>query len=463
LSLRRRHRFGIGGFSKRSFDLMPPEDLRNAIRSGDLAQLESILKQHPDLSQSKDRRSGGTLLHGAAFFNQPGIANYLLENGAPVNAGDRRGSSALAWAASKGHKTIAELLLSHGANANAKDQGGFNALYYAASGGQLDLAKLLLCHGTDLNAKSNDGWTALHAAAHRGHLQVVEWLVGNDADVNATNSWGQTPLFWTAAGNDGPATEAPPKKYLDKTEETEAGKEEASTGSKKVEVAEFLLARGANVNASDELAETPLYCAAYAGDLEVTKLLLAAGAMLNATAKDGWTALCVAAKRGHTEVVKLLLDRGADAALKVKNIYTPFNYAVLNGRKEAAGLLLSLGPKNEMIVNARCPGCGSKWQHLINAPLFESARQTRKLFRCTKCGAIWSKRKIEWRASLSGVFAISFAAFYGIYGFHNHHGTEFFHIALGALWTWIGIGHFTKSSRRAHTWIQGAPQSAATD
>jgi ankyrin repeat protein len=185
--------------------------------------------------------------------------------------------------------------------------------------------------------------------------------------------------------------------------------------------------------------------------------------MLNATAKDGWTALSVAAKRGHTEVVKLLLDQGADAALKVKNIYTPFNYAVLNGRKEAAELLLSLGPKNEMMVKAQCPECGSKRQLLLDAPLLESDRQTRKILRCTVCGAIWSKRKIEWRASLSGVFAISFASFYGIYGFHNHHGTEFFHIALGALWTWIGIRHFTKSSKRAHTWIQGASQSAATD
>jgi ankyrin repeat protein len=437
--------------------------LRNAIRSGDVAQLNSILKQHPDLGQSRDRRSGATLLHGSAFFNQPEIAKYLIENGAPVDAGDRRGSTALAWAASKGHKAIAELLLSNGANANAKDQGGFNALYYAASGGQLDLAKLLLCQGTDLNAQSNDGWTALHTAAHRGHLQVVEWLVGNDADVNATNSWGQTPLFWTAAGNDGPAAEMPPTMNVDKTQGTEAGKEEASTGSKKIEVAEFLLARGANVNASDELAETPLYCAAYVGDLEVTKLLLAAGAMLNATAKDGWTALCVAAKRGHTEVVKLLLDRGADAALKVKNIYTPFNYAVLNGRREAAELLLSLGPKNEMMVNARCPGCGSTKQILISAPLLISARQTRKLLRCTVCGAIWSKRKIELRASGSGLFALFLAAFYGIYAFHDPHGMEILRFALVVCWAGIALGHFSKSSKGPHTWIQGAPQSSVTE
>jgi ankyrin repeat protein len=463
LSLRRRNRFGIGGFSKRSFDLMPPEDLRNAIRSGDLAELESILKQHPDLGQSKDRRSGATLLHGAVFFNQSGTAIYLLEHGAAVDAGDRRGSTALVWAAARGNKEIVELLLSRGANANAKDQGGFNALYYAASSGHLELVKLLFRQGIDVDTRSNDGWTPLHSAAYRGHLPVAEWLVENGANVNATNCWGQTPLFWAAAGNDGTGAETPPKKSLNSADEMNAGKDEDSTRKKKLEVAKFLLARGADVNASDELGETPLYCAAYAGDLAVTKLLLGENAESNAKGKDGWTALCVAAKRGHTEVVKLLLDRGADANIKVKDIYSPFNYAVLNGSREIAELLLPTGTENTAPVKARCPECASQKQLPMSAPLFESGRQTRTLLRCTVCRAIWSKRKIEWRASGSGLIYLVLSTFYGIEAFHDRHGIAFFRIAVAVCWMTIGISHFTKSSKRPRTWIQGIPQSAATD
>jgi len=442
---------------------MPPEDLRNAIRSGDLAQVASLLKQHPDLSQSKERRGGATLLHGATFFNQSAIANYLLEHGAVVDAGDRRGCTALAWAASKGHKDMAELLLSRGANAKTKDQGGFDPLYYAATGGHSDIAKLLQSQGANIISRSNDGWTALHTAAYRGHLETVQWLVENGAELDSANSWGQTPLFWAVAGDDGSAAAMPPRTNGDKSDEIEVRKATASTASKKAEVAKFLLANGANINASDELGETPLYCAAYAGDLESTRLLLAENAMMNEKTKDGWTALCVAAKRGHSEVVKLLLDRGADPNIKVKEIYTPFNYAVQNGRKEAAELLFPEASQDGKTVKARCTGCGSKKQLLINAPLFVADKETREIFRCTGCGAIWSKRKIELRGSLPGWFSLLLATLYGIEALHDRHGMAIERIALAACWTAIGISHFMKSSKKARTWIKGAPQLAATN
>jgi Zn finger protein HypA/HybF involved in hydrogenase expression len=185
--------------------------------------------------------------------------------------------------------------------------------------------------------------------------------------------------------------------------------------------------------------------------------------MVNAKTKDGWTALCVAAKRGHSEVVKLLLDRGADTAIKVKDIYTPFNCAVRNGRKEAAELLLPEAPQNGKTVRIRCPGCGSKQQFLINAPLFVADKETRKIFRCTVYGAIWSKRKFELRGSGPGWYYLLLAGFYVIYAFHGPHGISILRIVLAACWMAIGIRHFSKSSRRARTWIQGTPQSSVTE
>jgi len=488
MSLRRR-RFGISGLPTGLSGLVTPEVMRNAIRSGDREQVESILKENPELIKSKGRRDKETLLHGASSLGHAGVATYLLENGAEVDARDRWGRTPLAWAVGWGRENAAELLLaheatidfaddqgvtslhwaayygnvglvelllSHGANVNAKDNRGFNPFYCAASGGHLDVAELLRNHGADVHFRSNDGWTALHAAAFRGHLEVVEWLLENGAEVNATNSRCQTPLFWAASGNVGSTVEMFPKSNAGETENAEAGKEKASTRDGKLAVVRCLLARGADVNASDESGVTPLYCAAYAGALEVTTLLLAGDAKVNARNKEGWTALCIAAKQGHGEVVKLFLDRGADASIRVKEIYTPLNYAVLNGHKEAAELLLPVISRNDAIARARCPGCGSKQEILIGIPLFVSDRQSRRILRCIACGAIWSKRKVEWRGSLYGTFIALIVAFYCFEASRDRHGFAYFRIAIVALWIWIGIKEFSKYSKTSRIWVHGA-------
>jgi ankyrin repeat protein len=521
MSLRRR-RFGIGRIPAVSSGEVTPEVLLNAVRSGDLEQVESILKENPDLNKSKDRQYRATLLHSASSFADAKIVKYLLENGAAVDAQDRRGCTALVWAAAWGREAavelllaheaaidladdlgrtplhwavhrghagmvellcargadtnartnqgathlmcaaaggfvrIAEMLQTHGVNANTRDNGGFNALYYAASGGHLDVAKLLLKQGADVNSRSNDGWTALHTAAFRGRLEVVKWLMENGAEVDATNSRSQTPLFWAATSIGSADLEEPPRMNISETEEPEVGKKEAATFIDKEGAVKCLLARGASVNASDESGMTPLYCAAYAGALEVTTLLLAGDTNVNARNKEGWTALCIAAKQGHGKVVKLLLDRGADASIRVKEIYTPLNYAVLNGHQEAAELLLPAISRNDAIARARCPGCGSKQEILIGIPLFVSDRQSRRILRCIACGAIWSKRKVEWRGSLYGMFIALIVAFYCFEASRDRHGFAYFRIAIVALWIWIGIKEFSKYSKPSRIWVHGA-------
>ena len=78
------------------------------------------------------------------------------------------------------------------------------------------------------------------------------------------------------------------------------------------DVAELLIDRGAEVNATNDDDWTALTIAAIDGHRDVVELLIDRGADVNATDGQGQTALMFAANKGHRDVVELLIDRGAD-------------------------------------------------------------------------------------------------------------------------------------------------------
>ena len=78
------------------------------------------------------------------------------------------------------------------------------------------------------------------------------------------------------------------------------------------EVAEFLLARNADVNAKTSSGVTPLMLASNKGDLTIATLLISAHADVSAKTLDGATALILASQGGYPDVVRALLDKGAD-------------------------------------------------------------------------------------------------------------------------------------------------------
>ena len=86
-----------------------------------------------------------------------------------------------------------------------------------------------------------------------------------------------------------------------------------------------LLARGANVEATDDAGRTLLHYEAKNGHTEVAALLLDQGANVEATDSAGQTPLHMAAAEGHTEVAALLLDQGADVEA-INRYYSPLIY-----------------------------------------------------------------------------------------------------------------------------------------
>ena len=100
----------------------------------------------------------------------------------------------------------------------------------------------------------------------------------------------------------------------------------------------FLLDRGANhaAVARNATQVMPLHSAAAGGNLATVRDLLARGAPVNARQQLGWTALHSATQNGNSEMVDALLQHGADAAARNDEGVTPLDLARKQGRADLA-------------------------------------------------------------------------------------------------------------------------------
>jgi ankyrin repeat protein len=85
-----------------------------------------------------------------------------------------------------------------------------------------------------------------------------------------------------------------------------------ATHQNNIEEARRLIVAGADVNAKDDIQDSPYLYAAAEGRLEILRLTLAAGADFKSTNRYGGTGLIPAAHHGHVEVVRELLKTSID-------------------------------------------------------------------------------------------------------------------------------------------------------
>jgi len=130
------------------------------------------------------------------------------------------------------------------------------------------------------------------------------------------------------------------------------------------------LAAGTDVNAKDDVGMTPLHRATYQGYKEIAELLIAKGADVNAKGGvNGGTPLHWAAEEGHKETAELLIVKGADVNAKNRGGGTPLHHAARKGHKEIVELLLAKGAN----VNAK--------NNYGNTPLDLASGETADLLR----------------------------------------------------------------------------------
>ena len=68
------------------------------------------------------------------------------------------------------------------------------AAFRACETGNLDMLKEFISIGIDVNMKDQYGYSLLHKAVREEHINIVEFLIENGADVNAEDLAENTPL-----------------------------------------------------------------------------------------------------------------------------------------------------------------------------------------------------------------------------------------------------------------------------
>lgn len=183
----------------------------------------------------------------ASARGETGWVSGLLAQGAPVEARDAQGNTALLRATQGNHADTARVLIEAGANVNAQNQMQDSAYLLAGAQGYLDILNLTLRHGADLKSTNRYGGTALIPACERGHVDVVKTLLGAGVDPNHVNRLGWTGLLEAIILSDG--------------------------GPRHQQIVELLIKGGADVNLADRDGVSPLQHARQRGQSAIAELL----------------------------------------------------------------------------------------------------------------------------------------------------------------------------------------------
>ncbi|MGD9539154.1 MAG: ankyrin repeat domain-containing protein [Alphaproteobacteria bacterium] len=163
----------------------PGEALAAAVKAGDLAQVRALIEAGAPVDALD--WAGWTALNWAALLLETEIAAYLLDEGADIEhqaPGGRSAGRPLTLAAKKhGGAPMVTLLLERGAAVDGTDPIGRTALMRAAVHGWLDIVEVLLAHGADPNAATpgTPPITPLLLARQGGHDEVAARLIAAGA------------------------------------------------------------------------------------------------------------------------------------------------------------------------------------------------------------------------------------------------------------------------------------------
>ncbi len=195
------------------------------ITEGDVAALDNLLVQNPDLATQTTSHNVSPLML-SCYYKKPEVSNVLLKYVGDLNLFEASavgkfdvvahlifnhpddvnhyaadGFTPLGLACYFGQFEVARYLVLKGGDVNLPSNNGYNVypLHSAAAGNYTDIARMLVEAGAQVNVKQQAGVTPLHSAAQNGNLALLILLLEKGADVNARMEGGKLPADLASA------------------------------------------------------------------------------------------------------------------------------------------------------------------------------------------------------------------------------------------------------------------------
>ena len=169
-------------------------DLFRAIGAQNKREIALVLKRRPELVNEQNSE-GMTALCLVCGSSEPiDIIEFLIENGADVNAKMSNNETALVRAVHHSSTDEVELLLVNGADADATTGDGGHVLFLAAKDGQKAIMKLLVAHGANVNARNREGQTILFYDFVIKDNDFLKNILEKGIDVNVRDNDGMTAV-----------------------------------------------------------------------------------------------------------------------------------------------------------------------------------------------------------------------------------------------------------------------------
>ena len=331
--------------------------LLRAVHDSNAEKVKALLNEGtpPDQACQHDV----TPIYVAVQNNDKMCTNLLVNFGANVNkhittidADDHEiDMTPLILASCLNHTEIVEILLNAEASIDEKAHNGMNALMFALANKSIDCVTILLNNGASVNDTDHQNTSSLMIAANNGNVEMIKALISKGASVDCVNIYGNTALMTSVCQAH--------EKCIDLLLKSGASTNISnlyqssllmnaqwySPHDKITNIVRLLVDGGCEVNAQNEIGETPLFVAVEKRNTETIKYLLQVGSDLNKKTIHNVTALSYAASNASLSEVNLLLEAGADPDIghPLTTVAHPNALAYSGAKQVIANQLITVG------------------------------------------------------------------------------------------------------------------------
>lgn len=319
------------------------------------------IKKGANLLKDLDHEGANALLLVAPYDKDFTLINYFVSKGLDLKSTDANGNTAFNYAAKTGNTVLLKQLVEKGLKFND------NAMIMASQGTRssantIELYQYLEGLKIKPTAVAKNGENALHAIVRKEkQLDIIRYFLSKGVDMNQADNEGNTVFMNAASANS--ETEviellASKLKNINQVNKKGVSALAMAVRNNTAEIVNLLIAKGADVNATDANGDNLAYYLIQSYNPQKTevfesklKALQAKGLNIAASQKNGNTLYHLAVAKNDLSLLKRIQDFKIDVNAKNKEGVTALHKAAMVAQDDTViKYLLAVGAKKEAVT-----------------------------------------------------------------------------------------------------------------